>query len=581
MPFDGLTLAAVCAEARPLLLGGRIDRIQQPERLTVLVQVRSQGRKYRLLISASAQTAAMRLTTGAFTNPTTLPVFAGVLRKHLEGGRVIDLEQPGFERVVRLVVEGRNEIGLLGRRYLTAEFMGKHSNIILVDAQSGAILDGIKRYTHAVSRYREVLPGIPYQAPSNPKADPRQLDIEKYITLITGQPLNLKLFQALQNTLEGLSLPVAREIVHRCGIDLDTRLEFCGVYELRRTWETLQAVCRAVFDKPRVVITYDPHKQPRDFAPIELTHLRSDAFESGPPNEMVDRFFIRRVEQDRLAAARNSLRSVILRARRKVERKARTAEDIMRNRARIDFYRTCGEVITANLYRMKDGARQVTLENFYTGEPLSIELDPRLSPARNAQVFFKRYNKQKTALARAEEEIKALTAELRYLDELETATQLAEDLSDIEAIRAEMVAEGYLKDTVQKSRRAAPAASAPRQFTAPGGQTVLVGRNNRQNDIVTFRLAAETDVWLHARGVPGAHVILRAEGRAPDNAALDYAARLAAYFSRARQADKVAVDYTLRRYVKKPKGAKPGFVTYTHEKTAQVSPAAPTLTPTG
>ncbi len=582
MPFDGLTLAAVCTEARPLLVGGRIERIQQPERLTVIVQVRNRGHKCRLLMSADAQAAAMRLTAAPFTNPPALPVFAGVLRKHLEGGRIAAVEQPGFERLVRLVVEGRSEIGLLSRKYLIAEFMGKHSNIILVDAESGVILDGIKRYTHAVSRYRQVLPGVPYQAPPNEKTDPRQLNIEEYITLITDQPLNLKLFEALQKRLEGLSLPVARELVHRCGIDLDTRLEHCGVYELHRTWEALQAICQTVTgDNPRLVTAHGPGGRVLDLAPIELTHLGGDSFESGPPNQMLDRFFTRRAEQDRLIAARSSIGSILSRYRRRLEGKARTAERIMRDRSKVDLYRTCGEVLTANLYRIEDGTSRVTLENFYTGEPLTIELDPRLSPAQNAQSYFKRYNKHKTALARAEEEIELLTAELRYLDELETSVQMAENLSDIEEIRSEMAAEGYLKEIVQSPRRSAKPASEPRRFTAPGGQAILVGRNNRQNDIVTFRLAGETDVWLHARGVPGAHVILRTEGQTHDNAALEYAARLAAYFSRARQADKVAVDYTLRRHVRKPKGAKPGFVIYTHEKTIQVSPAAPDSSPDG
>lgn len=577
MPFDGLTLAAVCSEARPLLVGGRIDRIRQPERLDVIVRVRHRGRRLRLLISAAAQAAGMRLTDAAFTNPPALPVFASVLRKHLEGGRITALEQPGFERVIRLVVERRDEIGRPGRKYLIGEFMGKHSNILLVDAASGTILDGIKRYTHAVSRHREVLPGIGYKAPPNVKTNPAQLDIEDYIALITDQPLDLKLFTALQKQLEGLSLPVAREIVHRSGIDLDTRLEHCGVYEFHRTWETLQAVCRDVTgDTPRLTITYDPRGRALDFGPLELTH-RGDRFRSGAPNEIIDLFVTRRVEQDRLAAARHSLRSVIVRVRRNRQRKARTAEDTIRNRSRVDRYRTSGEVLTANLYQIEDGTRQVTLDNFYTGEPMTIELDPRLSPAQNAQAYFKRYNKRKTALARAEKEIKVLTAELRYLDELETAVEMAEDRNDIAEIRAEMAAEGYVKDTPpkQKKRRAARPESEPRRFRTPGGLTVLVGRNNRQNDLVTFRYAADTDIWLHARNIPGAHVILRTGGHTPNAADLEYAAGLAAYYSRGRGAGKVEVDYAWRRYVKKPKGAKPGFVIYTHEKTVQVTPVTP------
>lgn len=575
MPFDGLTLAAVCGEARPLLVGGRIDRIHQPQRLQIIVQVRRRGQRLRLLISAAAQAAGMRLTDAPYTNPPALPVFASVLRKHLEGGRITALEQPGFERVIRLVVERRDEIGLPGKKHLTAEFMGKHSNILLVDAASGVILDGIKRYTHAVSRHREVLPGVDYKAPPNVKTDPAGLDIEDFIALITDQPLDRKLFAALQKQLEGLSLPVAREIVHRSGINLDTKLEHCGVYELHRVFETLRSLCREVTgENPRLAITYGPHGEALDFAPLELTH-RGVAFRSGPPNEIIDLFVTRRAEQERLAVARHSLRAVVGRVRRNRQRKARRAQDTISNRARVDLLRTSGEVLTANLYQVENGTREVTLENFYTGEPMTIALDPRFSPAQNAQAYFKRYNKRKTALARAEQEIGVLKAELRYLDELETAVEMAEDPTDIAEIRAEMAAEGYVKDAdpKQKKRRRVQPESEPRRFTTPGGLTVLVGRNNRQNDVVTFRHAADTDIWLHAHKIPGAHVILRTQGRTPAAADLEYAARLAAYYSRGREAGKVEVDYTLRRHVKKPRGAKPGFVIYTNEKTVQVAPA--------
>ncbi|MBU4532857.1 MAG: NFACT family protein [Firmicutes bacterium] len=576
MPYDGLALAAVRGELAPLLIGGRIERVQQPERLAIIVQVRNHGRKFRLLITADAQAARMHLTENAFTNPLALPVFCSVLRKHLEGGRIMGLEQLGYERIARLVVEGRNEIGILGHRVLVAEFMGKHSNIILLDGANELILDGIKRYTHAVSRHREVLPGIPYLAPPNDKLGPAQLDIDEFIAEISGQPMDSKLHEALQKRLEGLSLPVAREIVHRSDLPLDTRVEFCGHYELRRTWETLQGVLQEVSaNYCQAGIFYNKVGRPVDFAPIDLSHLSYAHRDTGTPNEIADRFYVRRVEQDRLETARHNVRSVIVRSRKKLERKLHNAESTLQDASKADLYRVYGALLTANLYRLNEAVDRIELEDFYTGEPVTIELDLRLTPALNAQAYFKRYHKQKKAVARAEQEAEILTAELRYLDELETAIEIAESLSDLAEIRAEMVAEGYLRETVQKGRRVAEAASEPRQFTAPNGQIVLVGRNNRQNDIVTFRLAGETDIWLHARGVPGAHVILRTGGQPPEDTALEFAAGVAASFSKSRQADKVAVDYTLRRFVKKPKGAKPGFVIYSNEKTVQVAPISP------
>jgi predicted ribosome quality control (RQC) complex YloA/Tae2 family protein len=574
MPFDGLVLAAVRRELERELVGSRIQRVHQPDKMTLLLQLRTPGQSHQLLLSAHPQHARVHLTTRRFNNPSVPPLFCSVCRKHLEGGRVEAIVQPELERVLRLVVGVRDELGEIGQKTVVTEIMGRHSNIILVDEGTGNILDAIKRYGHAVSRYREVAPGLPYLAPPREKADPVGIPVERFAALLLERPLELPVWKALQQTFEGLSPLTAREVVYRAGVNLDLALEFCGERELVLVWKALGNLLADVA-AGRFVPTLVPGPDVyADFAAVPVTHRESVSVPEGI-NALVDRVFAFRAQSEHIATTRNSLLSAIAHRRKRLEKRLDACRQAAADTKKAEKFKTIGEILTANLYRLpKEGTDRVVLENFYTGEPVEIQMDPRLSPSHNAQVYFKRYHKLQKGAERAQAELAELEAEAAYLEALETAVRLAETAADLHEIRDELVAAGYLRDkpaTGPAGKTKARIKPQPLELKAADGSTVYIGRNNRQNDLV-FRLAQPDDVWLHTRDLPGAHVVIRTGGRPVKPEVLEQAAAWAAWFSKARHGKKVPVDYTLRKYVQKPKGARPGFVTYTNEKTVLVDP---------
>ncbi|MDI6709404.1 MAG: NFACT RNA binding domain-containing protein [Bacillota bacterium] len=578
MPFDGLVLAAVRAELAGALTGGRIERVQQPAEHYIVLTVH-RHKRHRLLISNHPEEARVHMTAHGTVSPPRLPVFAAVLRKYLEGGRMVSIKQPGFERVIEVVVRGRDALGQEANILLIGEFMGKHSNILLVDPGSGRILDGIRRYTHAVSRHREVLPGAPYIPPPRTKRDPLELDEEGLTAELLALPLESGIARALQARLEGLSLVAAREVAHRAGLAAETTVGECGAYDFARLWSTLRDVFAGARDGAlSPCLALDRAGEPYDFSAISLTHLSDEvSLESGGMNDILDRFYTHHRERQRLEGLRRAIMSIVARERRRVEKRLAHCRKNLATAARFEEWRRYGDLLIANLHAVPPNAETITLNEFETGKPVAIALDPKLSPAANAQAYFRRFQKQKATAARAAAEEERLSAELEYLAGVETALMQAENSADLGDIREELVAQGYLSAPAPGKKRAPAreAAPAPLTFKAPDGTTILVGKNNRQNDYVTFRVAREDDLWLHARGIPGAHVIVRTAGRAVSPEALEAAASLAAYYSRSRQAGSVPVDVTLRRHVKKPRGARPGFVIYREERTVMARPARP------
>jgi predicted ribosome quality control (RQC) complex YloA/Tae2 family protein len=571
MPFDGLVMAAVRRELESELVGSRIQRVHQPERLTLLLQLRAPGRSQYLLLSAHPQHARVHLARERFENPPSPPLFCSVCRKHLEGGRVEAVTQPGLERILQIVVAVRDELGEVRQKILVAEVMGRHSNIILVDRATGNILDAIKRYGHAVSRFREVLPGLPYVAPPREKADPLDITVERCTELLGRMPIDLPLWKVLQQCFEGLSPLMAREIVYRAGIETDLALEFCGERELVQIWKVLRGFFEKA-DRGQFEPSLIPGKDaaPADFAAFRVGH-RESVLEPAGMNAVVDRVFRCRVQDERAAALRNGLLSAIGHARKRLERRLEACHRAAADGEKAEEFKLRGEILTANLYRLQRNADRVVLQNFYTGKPVEIYLDPRLTPAHNAQAYFKRYNKLRKGAERARAELAKLQAEAAYLEALETAIALAETPADLDEVREELAAAGYLRDK-PGAKRTGKLEPRPLELKASDGSTVYIGRNNRQNDMVTFRLGQPDDIWLHARDLPGAHVIIRTGGRSVSVETLEEAASWAAYFSKARHGKKVPVDYTYRKHVQKPKGSRPGFVTYTNEKTVLVEP---------
>ncbi len=584
MPYDGLVLASVRSELENKLAGGRIERIHQPGKMELAILVYKPGSRSRLLLSADPQNARVHLTTAAAENPATPPLFCMVLRKHLEGGRIAGFFQPRLERVLVIKIESRDELGFPAEKHLICEIMGKHSNIVLYDPVTGAVVDGIKRYSHAVSRFREILPGRPYlYPPAQGKLDPLTLGEEEFRLACLEAQLSAPLPLVLQKRFEGLSTVTCREIVHRAGLPPDTLLDHCGDYEFRVIWKAFHGVIeqarRGEFEP---CLAGGKKGELLDFAALCLNHLGQNN-RHGEMNGLLDIFFTARGARDRLTKEKNSVISLLHKETVKLEKKLNLYSDDYDNTAGAEKNKLFGELLTANLYRLEKGPPQAVLENHQEdgAPPVTIPIDPQRTPVENAQAYFKKYNKAKRARQALSSLIKQAREELDYLEGITAAVGYAADLNELKEVRQELVEQAYLKQPPggrimkhKKERRAQKERHVPKplSFVSTDGFQLFVGKNNKQNDFLTTKMARAEDIWLHAKDTPGAHVLIRLEGKAVPPATLMQAAGLAALFSKAGKSKSVPVDYTLKKYVHKPKGARPGMVIYEHHKTIMAAP---------
>jgi predicted ribosome quality control (RQC) complex YloA/Tae2 family protein len=579
MPFDGLVLAAVQNELENKLAGSRIERIYQPYKDELILLLHRPGIRQRLVLSANAQNARVHLTGESRENPITPPLFCMVLRKHLEGGRILHFEQPGLERVLIIRTESRDELGHPSEKHLICEIMGKHSNILLVEASTRTIIDGIKRYSHSVSRHREVLPGRTYIAPpAQGKINPLHLEEEQFRQVCLDSPLDTALVELLQKRFEGLSTVTCREIVFRSNLPPETLVDHCGDYELRSLWEALQgvAVPAARGDFNPCLLT-GQRDEPVDFAALDLEHPGWSR-RQGEMNLLLDVFYTSREQLQRFNRAKKDVSAPLGKETRRLEKKLKIYAESLDETAGAEKLRLYGELLTANLFRLEQGSTEVALENYnLEGCPLVvIPLDPQLTPSENCQAYFKKYGKVKKTRLAVGARAKQVREELDYLEGVKTALEQAEDPDELEEIRQELVAQGYLKTPPPRkgAKKAKKERHIPRpySFHSSDGFQLFVGKNNRQNDYLTLKMARDEDIWLHTREIPGAHVIIRTEGKEAPPATLEEAAGLAAFFSKARGSKKVPVDYTLKKHVHKPRGARPGMVIYENQKTIMAVP---------
>jgi predicted ribosome quality control (RQC) complex YloA/Tae2 family protein len=573
MPFDGLVLRAVKYEITEKLVGGRVEKAAQPERDEIVLHFRNNYNNYRLLISASASYARVHLTGINKPNPERAPMFCMLLRKHLIGGKLLGVEQPGLERVLDMRFGVMDELGLPSELTLHVEVMGRHSNAVLAQ-KDGRIIDALKRVTEEKSRVREVLPGIPYAyPPAQGKLDPLEADAAGLAALLLrngGKPME----QALSGALRGIAQATASEMLLACGLNPQLSSK-------EYTMTGLTAACEALvakfseYGKGRfepVVIERDGEAV--DFLPFHSA-LRINERPCAGISAAAEAYFAARDLNERLrqksAGMRHALSGALSRARRKLEKR----EDELRASEDLAAYRMKGELLTANLHAIRKGQAVFEAEDYYSQEgggtvSISIELDPALTPSENAQRYFKRYAKAKTAREKLAEQIAAANEEIDYVEGLLQSIESCSAESELDEIRAELAAQGYMKEQAGKAfRKAEP--SKPRHYRT-GGCDIYVGRNNAQNDFLTLKFARADDVWMHAKKTPGSHVIVRASGGAVPDDALYVGAMLAAYYSKARSSSSVPVDYTQKRNVRKPAGARPGYVIYMTNRTISVTP---------
>ena len=571
MPFDAILLSAVTDELNDKLLGCRVDKIHQPERDTLLLHLRSPRGNHKLLLTANPTRPRIQLTELAMANPAQPPMFCMLLRKHLGGGKLSAIRQIPLERAVELTFDCVDEMGVPGQKYLYAELMGRTSNLILCDAQK-RIIDCLRRVDILMSERRQVLPGLFYhEPPAQDKRDPLTVSAEALSALLADGG-TLPLEKWLLQTFTGLSPLICREIAYQITGSVDARLDELPADTAARIVAFFDTI-RAHRFTP--VMLREPDGKPKDFSwmPIEqyggsrICQVWDDC------KTLLDEYYGERDQRELMQQKSQALRKTVQNLYDRLTRKLAIQRKELAATADRERTRQLGDIVTANLWQIQRGQQRLTATDFYDPDMKEIEipLSPKLSPQQNATKFYKDYAKAKTAEKVLTEQIALGEAEQDYLGSVLDALQRAETERDLVEIRAELEQEGYVRRSTKRNQpRSGP--TKPMEFLSSDGFYIYVGRNNRQNDQLTFKLAYKTDIWLHTQKFHGSHVIISCHGQTPPDSTVTEAMMLAAYYSQAREGQGVPVDYTPVRQVKKTPGGKPGMVIYHTYRTGYVTP---------
>lgn len=574
MPFDGIVTSNMVWELNSLLSNGKIEKIYQPESDEITLHIRANGVNYKLLISSSSSYPKLHLMSSSKNNPPSAPNFCMFLRKHIQGGRISLIVQRDFERIVEIHIESYNELGYPSMKKLIVEIMGKHSNIILIDAESNKILDSIKKISVDVNRYRQILPGKEYVSPPDQnKISPLNADAFLFIGKLTEA--NVPIIKSIYQSFQGVSPFIARQICELADIDEDMPSQNISQESFEKLYYYFSKIVSSIKNKKyQPCLLSDEMDNLVDFYafPTEyaVKYYKIKYFDS--ISMAVEAFYYNKDTQNRLKQKSADLHKHVHSLLDKLGlKKQRLLEEIM-EAEKADSFRLCGELLNANLYCIKDGSSHARLENYYNpGEIIEIPMDEHLSPSENAQKYFKKYNKAKKTYKEKLIQLEEANKELDYLESVFLNIEGAYSSQDIEEIRQELIDENYLKkrNMLQKNKKIQ---SRPLSFTSSDGYAILVGKNNKQNDILTLKTAAKSDIWLHTKDIPGSHVIIVTQGtKVPEKTILE-AAALAAYHSKGKMSENVPVDYTLVKNVRKPNGSKPGMVIYENYNTVYVNP---------
>ncbi len=576
MALDGSFLRHIKKELEEKLLGARVDKIHQPNREELVIAFRTRESVRKVLFSARANSARVHFTSVPLENPKQPPMLCMLLRKKLQGARLAAIRQPGLERLLHFDFDALNELGDHVTLTLTIEIMGRYSNIILV-GEDGKIIDALKRVDAEMSSQRLVLPGLTYHLPP-PQEKLCLLDAssQQVTAALKSLPGDMELSGAFLSVLQGVSPVVCRELAFQIGRGAELSAKTLDEEQLFRTAFFCQKLKDAVVEvsgEPFMAVS--PLGKPIDFSFIDIHQYGSAAVvrKGESFSDLLDDFYRERDRQERMRVREQDLLKLLSTHSERLSRKINVQKGELDRCAQRDALRVAGDLVNANLYAIPRGAAFADLPNFYEeGQPLlRVKLDPALTPSQNAQKYYKEYRKAKTAEEKLTEQIGLAQKELVYLDTVLDALSRAETEQDLSEIRAELGEQGYVRVSRDKKQKPENTGS-PLKFTTSDGFTVLVGRNNRQNDRLTMKTAGNNDIWFHTKNIPGSHTILVTGGREPTPRAMEEAAVLAAAHSRAKDSAQVPVDYTQVRHVSKPQGAKPGMVIYVNYRTVFVDP---------
>ena len=566
MPMDGLTVGFAARELNRILQGGRVDKITQPERDAVVLVIRAGSENHRLLLCASPNNARCHLTKAAFSNPLEPPALCMLMRKQLTGARVTEIRQVDGDRVVHIDLDAVNEMGDHVLRRLVLEIMGRHSNLMLLD-ENGRVLEAARHVSPDMSRVRQVQPGMTYlPPPSQGKLNPETLTGDAlYECLQEMEPGRFS--RAIADHITGLSRPAAEELAMRVLAPGDVWPE-----DLRDACARLADLLRRLPDMadPRVLTDADGTAEEVFAFPYFSRDLSAQkAFPT--LSEAMDICFGSRDAKDRLSQKSASMLRTLKTHVERCEKKLAMQEEELASAERMEEYRMMGEAINANLYQLKKGMTEAVLPDWFSenGGEITVPLDIRLTPSQNAQKYFKKYQKARSARETAAVQREKTLEELDYLEGMLLDLDKCTGESELEEIRQELVRTGYMKRITNRRQQRQLPQSQPYRFRSSDGIEILVGKNAAQNDRLTGS-AKPDEMWLHAKDMPGSHVIIRSEGDIPRDTLMQ-AAILAAWYSKGQRSSMVPIDYTRKKYVKKPSGAAPGKVIYTHHKTAYIT----------
>lgn len=578
MAFDAVTMRALVNELQNAVTGGRIDKVYQPEKDEITLGIRIFEATYKLVLSASSAHPRAHFTTVSKKNPQTAPMFCMLLRKHIGSGKITAIEQDGFERIIRFSIESYDELGDLTTKYLIAEIMGRHSNIILTD-NNMRIIDCIKHVDFTVSSVRQLLPGLYYEsAPPQDKID--LTDIAETVSIDFSSPVQ-SADKAILSSIAGISPLTARELVYRAFGRTDVKcgeLTDSGKNKIRYEAVRLSKAVKENRFEPCMIINTATGKL-MDFSAIPIKQYESlaEIKEFDSVSDVLDEFYKTRDMHERMRQKSADLVRLLNNNIERISKKLGILQKTLSDSKDKDKYKAYGDLVTANIYAIEQGQASVEVLNYYEeGSPaVKITLDPTLSPSQNAQRFYKRYNKAKTAETEAAKQIESAKIELEYLESTLAAVETADSDSDLNAIRAELIAEGYIarRQNVKKQRQPQ---SKPMHFVSSDGFDIYVGKSNTQNDYLTLKFANSSDMWFHTKNIHGSHTVIKLglEKEVPPSTIRE-AAEIAAYYSKGRESSQVPVDYTRIKNVRKPNGAKPGMVIYDGYNTIYVTPKEP------
>ena len=560
MAFDGITIANIVTELNQTITGGKINKIAQPENDELIITIKNQRKQYRLFLSASASLPLIYLTETNKPSRLTAPNFCMLLRKHIGSGKIIAIEQPGMERIIRFTIEHLNELGDLCTKYLIVEIMGKHSNIIFCNEED-QIIDSIKHVSAHMSSVREVLPGRPYFIPeTQSKLNPFVLTEEIFQEKIFPRPVNVA--KAIYTSITGISPLMAEEVCYRAGIDggIPTDgLEDVERVHLAHTFLRMVDDIRDGHFEPNIIYK---GKEPVEFACFPLSQYQDYRAVSYPSIfPVLETYYAEKNIVTKMRQKTVDLRKIVQNALERNVKKYQLQQKQLKDTEKKEKYRVWGELLNTYGYEVEPGAKSMEALNYYTNEMIQIPLDETMTPQEYAKKYFDKYSKLKRTKEALDTLLQETGDEIKHLESIAASLDIASSEEDLVQIKEEMMEYGYVKRKNTGGKKV-KVTSRPYHYISSDGYDIYVGKNNFQNDELSFKFASGNDWWFHAKGQPGSHVIVKSKNEELPDRTFEEAGKLAAYYSRGRQAPKVEIDYTQKKNLRKPTGGKPGFVVY-------------------